>query len=141
MHFTKTIDELTHFISLDHIPSELGGDDPWTFSYPEPQPGENDRMKDDVSRCRLLENRAKVILDFESATQKWIQSALQADTEVKQKRDLLAEQLRKGYWQLDPYIRARTWYDRTGIIKPGGTIDYYPNQHGPGVVHDPDGVD
>ncbi|MCJ1378025.1 hypothetical protein MMC17_001121 [Xylographa soralifera] len=141
VHFTKTTDELSHFISLTHIPTELGGDDPWTFSYPEPQPGENNRMKDGATRHRLLEERATVVKEFENATQKWIESAPQADIVVGQKRNSLAEQLRKGYWQLDPYLRARTWYDRTGIIKPGGTIEYYPNTNGTGEAHDPDGVD
>ncbi|MCJ1288457.1 hypothetical protein MMC26_007815 [Xylographa opegraphella] len=141
VHFTKTIDELSHFISLNHIPTELGGDDPWTFSYTEPQPDENERMKDDTTRHRLLDERATVVKDFENATQKWIRSAPQTDTGVEQKRNSLAEELRKGYWRLDPYLRARTWYDRTGIIKPGGIIDYYPDVDGTEMAYDPDGLD
>ncbi|MCJ1399292.1 hypothetical protein MMC11_002494 [Xylographa trunciseda] len=141
VHFTKTTDELSQFISLAHIPAELGGEDPWTFSYPEPQPGENDRMKDEPARQRLLDERALVVKEFEDATQKWIKSAPQTDAVLAQRRTSLAEQLRKGYWQLDPYLRARTWYDRTGIIKPGGTVDFYPDVDGTGGAHDPDGVD
>ncbi|MCJ1394974.1 hypothetical protein MMC18_007855 [Xylographa bjoerkii] len=141
VHFTKNIDELSQFISLPHIPTELGGEDPWTFSYPEPQPDENDKMKDNDTRQRLLEERTKVVKEFEDVTQKWIQSPPQADAVLGQKRNSLAEQLRKGYWQLDPYLRARTWYDRTGMIKPGGTIEYYPKINGAEGAHDPDGVD
>ena len=46
----------------------------------------------------------------------------------KSERDEIAAKLRKNYWQLDPYIRARAFYDRTGMIKPGGSIEYYPSQ-------------
>ena len=141
VHFTKNTDELSQFISLSHIPTELGGEDPWTFSYPEPRPGENDKMKDDATRQRLLKERATVVKEFEDATQKWIQGAPQADAALKQRRNSIAEQLQKGYWQLDPYLRARTWYDRTGMIKPGGAIDYYPKANGLEGTNDPDGVD
>ena len=98
-------------------------------------------MKDDATRHRLLEERAVIVKEFEYATQRWIQSAPPADTGVRQKRNSLAEQLRKGYWQLDPYLRARTWYDRTGMIKPDGTIDYDPTVDETGEAHDPNGVD
>jgi hypothetical protein len=29
--------------------------------------------------------------------------------------------------RLDPYIRARTIYDRYGMIKEGGLLNFYPN--------------
>ena len=48
------------------------------------------------------------------------------DAELMTKRNTLAEQLRKGYWQLDPYLRARSLYDRQGMITKDGTTQYYP---------------
>lgn len=36
---------------------------------------------------------------------------------------MLTEELRKNYWLLDPYLRAKSWYDRTGVVSDGGRID------------------
>jgi hypothetical protein len=44
---------------------------------------------------------------------------------IKGNRESIAAQLRNDYWVLDPYLRARSFYDRVGIIKPGGAVDYY----------------
>jgi hypothetical protein len=38
----------------------------------------------------------------------------------------LIEKLREQYWVLDPYIRARSLYDRLNIIQGGGKIEFYP---------------
>ncbi len=124
VHFTKNVEELETFIERSHIIKELGGDDPWEYKYLEPQSGENELMSDDGTKQRLLDERAGIVKDFESATQQWVQDP-QAHDSSKQRRNELAERLRSGYWQLDPYIRARSLYDRTGLIKKGGKIPFY----------------
>jgi len=48
--------------------------------------------------------------------------------EVKQERSRLTEALRKNYWTLDPYIRAKSWYDRTGVLLPNGDVEFYPEK-------------
>ncbi len=45
---------------------------------------------------------------------------------VAQERRQLAAALRANYWRLDPYVRARTIYDRIGVIREDGRIDFYP---------------
>ena len=125
IHFTKNIEELEQFVARDHIPKELGGDDPWSYHYEEPLPGENDRMLDELTRQQLLEERAAAIKEFETVTQEWIQGSV-ANQIMNQKRNGLAERLRSGYWRLDPYVRARSLYDRTGMIGESGRIHYYP---------------
>ena len=121
VHFTKNVEELEAFVERSHILKELGGDDNWTYEYVEPRPGENDQMNDSATRGRLLDERAVNVKDFENLTQEWIE----APRVVEQKRNELAERLRSGYWQLDPYIRARSLYDRTGVIQEGGRIQHY----------------
>ena len=120
-HFTRNVEELEAFIERNHIPKELGGDDPWQYQFVEPKLGENDQMKDETTKQRLLSERAELVKDFEKTTQEWIKEP-QA---VQQKRAELAERLRSGYWQLDPYLRARSLYDRTGTMVKGGKIDHY----------------
>lgn len=121
VHFTKSVDELTSFIARDHIIAELGGDDPWTYHYEEPHTGENDRMKDVSTRDRLLDERAAVVRDFEAVTRAWVAG----EGAKGEGREEIAERLRVGYWALDPYVRARSIYDRTGIIGEGGKIHHH----------------
>lgn len=124
IHFTKNIEELAEFVERSHIIKELGGDDPWTYQYVEPTPGENQLLSDSVTKKRLLDERAAVVKDYETTTQQWINDPNSTDA-LQQRRSELAKQLRTGYWELDPYLRARTLYDRTGIIRQGGYIQYY----------------
>lgn len=121
VHFTKSVEELEKYIERSHIIKELGGDDQWTYEYVEPRPDENERMEDSTTRDRLLDERAAIVKDFERLTQEWIQEP----RGIEQKRTELAGRLRSGYWQLDPYIRARSLYDRTKVIQEGGRIQHY----------------
>lgn len=123
IHFTKNVEELADFIERSHIIKELGGDDPWTYQYVEPVAGENELLSDRVTRQRLLDERALAVKDYETATQQWIHAS--NSTEALQQRSELTKRLRTGYWELDPYLRARTLYDRTGVIREGGHIHYY----------------
>ena len=126
VHFTKTAEELEQFIERRHIIKELGGDDPWDYHYVEPVPDENKLLLDDTTRQHLLKERATVIKEYETTTQQWIRDSHSQEA-LQQKRAELAERLRSGYWELDPYVRARSLYDRTGLISEGGKIQFYPS--------------
>ena len=153
VHFTNTVDELSKYVARERIPAELGGDDPYTYAYVEPTPGENAELADAATRDRLLEARAAIVREFEAATQAWVAGPPDA-AEVRERRREIAERLRKGYWELDPYVRARSLCDRIGVIGKGGRIEFYPEKaeaksdgevakaDGPAPAgHDPDGVD
>jgi len=124
VHFTKSAQDLSQFIDAKHIPKDLGGEEDWTYRYVEPVPGENDRMKDTAIRQKLEAERAGIVREYEAATIKWSKSG---DMSLNQTRLQLAEKLRKNYWQLDPYVRARSLYDRWGVIRGGGVVDFYPS--------------
>ena len=124
VHFTKNIDELSKFIPLDHIIHEMGGKDPWTYSFVPPKKGENAALEDTSTRETLLEKRALIVKEFENVTIRWLQGD---EAEVQKQRKVLKDDLRTGYWELDPYLRARTSYDRTGVIQPGGRKQFYPS--------------
>ena len=142
VHFTKNEHELEQFVPRSNIIKELGGDDPYMYEYVEPRPGEDAKMADEVTRQRLLDERALLVSDFENTTLDWIRDPQPA---TQQKRNELVAQLRTGYWQLDPYVRARTLYDRTGMIREGGFIQHYGGPNGttsaPPHVHSADDVD
>ena len=148
VHFTRNLDELAEFVPLDHIPHEEGGKDPWTYNYVPPASGENAKMDNDDFREKLMEGRRKVVREYESVTQHWMHST---GSEVVERRKALTEELRTGYWELDPYVRARTLYDRTGMINFGGGVQFYPRKDSQAVPmanggpisagHTDDGVD
>ena len=127
VHFTNNHDELTRYIPAEHLITELGGSDPWSYSYVEPVAGENKMMSETATRDKLLGERAEVVREFEAATIQWLKSGVgeESNKEVVSKRDSIAEKLRTGYWTLDPYVRARSYYDRTGVIKAGGKVSFY----------------
>jgi hypothetical protein len=119
IHFTKNISDLEKFIPRSRIMSELEGDEKFEYKYVEPVPGENDIMKDTATRDKILEERAVMVERFEKATKSWI-----AGEDASSERNAIAEELNGNYWKLDPYIRARTIYDRIGAIGERGGFVY-----------------
>ncbi|KAF3005034.1 hypothetical protein E8E13_009124 [Curvularia kusanoi] len=130
--FVKNVDELSKFVPRDQIPTDLGGDEDWVFKYPEPVPGENDTMKDTATRQKIEADRAQIVHRYESAVLEWVSAGSSTQTDAldqrRKERDTIAEDLRKNYWVLDPYVRARTLYDRMGVISQGGQLAFYPGK-------------
>jgi hypothetical protein len=126
VHFAKDIKELEKFVPRSQIPSELGGDEKWTYAYPEPVPGENDKMKDTAAREALERERAETVRRYEAVLNEWVHDGEAKSLEERRKeRDEVAEELRRNYWMLDPYVRARTLYDRAGVLNEGGRLGFY----------------
>ncbi|KAK4034537.1 hypothetical protein C8A01DRAFT_18697 [Parachaetomium inaequale] len=120
---------MEEFIPLKHIPKDLEGDEDWTYQYVEPAEGENAKLADAATRDRLLAAREALYKEYESATLEWIRNAGEdkaAAEEIKARRNAIADRLREDYWNVDPYVRARSYYDRIGVLLPGGKLDWYP---------------
>jgi CRAL/TRIO domain len=124
IHFTRSAADLEKFIPRDRIVKELEGDEPYEWMYIEPVPGENDMMKDTEARDKIQAERDEMVRRFEESTGKWIAGEEGAGTE----RDEIAKELNENYWRLDPYVRARTVYDRVGAIGPQGGFVYSKNE-------------
>ncbi|KAL8289338.1 hypothetical protein RB597_001097 [Gaeumannomyces tritici] len=124
VHFTNDAKAMEEFVALDKLPKELDGEEDWQYKYTAPVPGENDKMKDTATRDKLLAERELIYRQYEDATLRMIRDP--TDQAARKERTEIVARMRTQYWQLDPYIRARSWYDRTGVLKPDGSIDYYP---------------
>ncbi|KAI0002375.1 CRAL/TRIO domain-containing protein [Xylariaceae sp. FL0662B] len=127
VHFTNSVKDLEEFIAAERIPEEMDGPPGFTYKYVEPVPGENSKMKDVETRDKLLKEREILYEEYEAKTLEWISETdplKRAD--IRAQRDAIASNMRAQYWRLDPYIRSRTLYDRIGVIKPSGELDYYP---------------
>ena len=130
VHFTNATSELEQFIARDRILQELGGDDPYKYAYPEPLSDENAAMADTATRDRLQQERASVVKEFEAVTREWAEGP-QTSEQLRDRRNEIADRLKMGYWELDPYVRARCLLDRTGVIGKDGRISFYPSQSAP----------
>ena len=130
MHFTNNAKEMEEFIPIKHIPKSLDGEEDWTYTYVEPTEDENALMRDTATRDQMLAERAKLYREYEQATLEWLRIAEEGgdQTEIKKKRDEIAEKLRVDYWKIDPYLRARSYYDRIGVLQPGGRLNWYPEE-------------
>jgi CRAL/TRIO domain len=120
IHFTRSSADLEKFIPRGRIVKELEGDEQFEWKYIEPVPGENDIMKDTATRDKIQAERDEMVRRFEESTRKWIAGEEGAGKE----RDEIAKELNLNYWKLDPYVRARTVYDRAGAIGSRGGFVY-----------------
>ena len=84
-------------------------------------------------RDSLLHDRAQTVLQFQNKTHEWLSSSSSSTSDssssLKAERDSLAKSLRTGYWDVDPYIRAGSFYDRTGVIGKRGVVNFYPERN------------
>jgi hypothetical protein len=132
VHFTNSVEDLEVFIDRKRIIKELGGDEDFDYEYIEQQAGENDAIKDTAKRDEIQARNKTIAEELQEATKSWIEAANKGDKagaeSWKPKREEIIERLNKGYWDIDPYVRARSFYDRTNVIQGGGIVDFYPEQ-------------
>ena len=137
VNFTKNVQDLEKIIPRERIPKELDGSEEWEYTYPEPVDGENDIMQDFKTRDSILAKRGEISDEFENITLGLIAAANAKDKETinahREKRAELIRDLAENYWDLDPYVRAVSLYDRLGILQPGGKVDFYPKKATNGV--------
>ncbi|WBW71435.1 sec14 cytosolic factor family, phospholipid-intermembrane transfer protein Csr102 [Schizosaccharomyces osmophilus] len=120
--FTRNVKDLQQYIKADSILKEFGGPNPWKYTYPEPGQNESEALNNVDERQKLKSKKDMIAHDYEEATVDWI---LNGNPEDKQRRRQLAGQLIESYWSLDKYIRARSVYDRMGLIAPKSSHPVY----------------
>lgn len=121
IHFAKNIDELETYVPRSRILKELDGDENWEYTYIDPVPGENKIMEDTAGHEKLEAERRDMVQIYQRDTVAWSHGK-----GTGEQRAQIKEQLRENYWKLDPYLRARSHYDRTGVLGQGGKLDFYP---------------
>ncbi|KAK0643958.1 CRAL-TRIO domain-containing protein [Cercophora newfieldiana] len=124
INFTTGNADLARFIAPENLQTCYGGSDAWEYRYIEHVEGENARMQSE-KKDEMHAERNGLIQQFELLTVEW--ASFDPDSvEGRRKaaeRDDLAKQLGDSFWKLDPYVRARTYYHRAGVID-NGVIDF-----------------
>lgn len=119
IHFTRTVTDLERWIHRSQIPFWMGGDDPWKFQYPEPRPNESKHFKNDAAVEKLTRERQTTAANFEKTTRELLRATQNGDadiSEIKERREGHVRRSREIFWMLDPMQRARSFYDRWGMI-------------------------
>ncbi|KAG9289417.1 hypothetical protein G9A89_007978 [Geosiphon pyriformis] len=122
IHFTRDDKDLLEFIEPDHLMSNFGGQDPWEYKYIPSTEEENERMNDVATKEEKLKVREQLVRNFEELTRRWIDEKF--NKELKKERDETKIKLRRATLELDPYVRARTYYHRIGVLREDGTCDW-----------------
>jgi uncharacterized protein YeeX (DUF496 family) len=125
--FTYKNQELLDFIPAEHLPDlyKDAGLDKFTFTYLPPVAGENDLMKDEAGKAKVVEEWDKLSSEFEDATRAWIKKG----GEVSEDREKIAGELRTQYYKMQPYTRAKNQFQRKNeagqsVIQPDGTVTW-----------------
>lgn len=95
-------------------------------------------MKDTEAKASILKERGDIATKFEAVTRKWVDVTPGPESDALQsERTAIAKESRDNYWKLDPYVRARSLYDRQGFIRGGAEVNWYPNRDAkaPAVSH------
>ncbi|KAJ5436844.1 hypothetical protein N7445_007729 [Penicillium cf. griseofulvum] len=138
VHFTRSVTDLDKYIPRDTIPKEFAGEGDWSYTYDEPVKDENAIMKDTEMRDTLMYDRMMIGIRMISATAAWISASSHIEgredvakvLEIKSRRTAVIDEFRVNYWKLDPYIRARSFIDRTGMLLPGGKLGLNDSANG-----------
>ncbi|KAF8939893.1 CRAL-TRIO domain-containing protein [Dissophora ornata] len=131
IRFTRSDKELTEVIDAEFLPNKYdGGKSQYAFKYLPVVPGENDRMNDTETKERLLEEWRAVMWKFEALTREWISckktEGARSEEVIEAERLGLTKDIRAAYFNLDPYIRARTLYHRSEhpVIQADGSTNW-----------------
>lgn len=109
---SNELDVVPQYICEDTI----GGDQVDVVKWVEPLPGEKEGLdRNDPKRQEMWKSYRDISRDYEQVTKKWIISDGQDDT-LNAERDLQSKRLRLKFIELEPFIRARSMYQRAGII-------------------------
>ena len=128
VHFTNSVEDLEHYIAKKQIIKELGGDEDWEYKFTQPSESEATTLKDEGTREKLRQQRLLDASDYQKKTFEWIDHGSNAEGKAAmEQREQLAVKLHENYWQLDPYVRARSLYDRVGMIGSDGKINFNPS--------------
>jgi hypothetical protein len=126
IHFTNGTKDLKRFISAENLQKCYGGEDDWEYKYIGPELGESRPLLSEEKRAKIQNERNELVQQFEQMTIDWT-CADEESAEGKEKneeRHKLVNGLRDNYWKLDPFIRAKTYYHRVGVIGATGEVDF-----------------
>ncbi|SNX87831.1 related to CSR1 - phosphatidylinositol transfer protein [Melanopsichium pennsylvanicum] len=135
--FSSKAHDLAELVPASKIRKGMGGTMDWDWDYIEPQAGENDIMKDTKSRKKIEAEMKELTDEFEKVTREWFETTANDDEneDLAYRREVLAKQVRLKNYQLQPFVRAKNIYQRSGLMTMDGTVTWeYPQVNGKSIT-------
>lgn len=115
--FSYSTSDLLAMISIDQLPDFLGGSSRYHYKWTPPRDDDDAPLRDFRTRHKLLSLRSSQYDTLEKLTVDWIQEPdFRESLRLFTDRQLCLDDLAISYWQLDPYVRSRSVFDRHGIL-------------------------
>ncbi|KAK9729377.1 hypothetical protein K7432_000342 [Basidiobolus ranarum] len=105
--------ELCNHIDPEQLLESFGGKDPYEYRYVPPTLEELESTVSSQEKQKAHQHFWETVKAFVRVTEKWIKDPVTLD----QERQNAAQQLREAGHELQPFIRASTFYHRTGEIQ------------------------
>lgn len=131
--FSSKAVDLKDYASTAKLRKGMGGTLDWEWDYIEPDPHENDLMKDTETVKAMQAEYDDLARQFEKATQDWVAAGDTDDQAPDEtfRREVIAKQLRLTALRMNRYVRAKNVYQRAGILKDDGSFEWeYPQKDG-----------
>lgn len=131
--FSSKAVDLKDYADQSKIRKGMGGTMDWDWDYIEPDPKENDLLKDDKTREAMIGEYYELATEYENLTKEWMQKGDTDDQakDLTHKREVVAKQLRLTAYRMGKYTRAKNVYQRAGILKEDCSFEWeYPQQDG-----------
>ncbi|PWN98190.1 hypothetical protein FA09DRAFT_338618 [Tilletiopsis washingtonensis] len=131
--FSSKAADLKDYATTEKLRKGMGGTMEWDWDYTEPDPKENDLMKDTKTVDAMKKEYDDLAKEFEETTRKWFEKSDTDDgaKDLSHRRWVLTKQLRLKALQMSKYTRAVNVYQRTGILKDDCSFTWeYPQADG-----------
>ncbi|OMH78540.1 Phosphatidylinositol transfer protein CSR1 [Zancudomyces culisetae] len=126
IQFCKSIDEVSKYIDLAHIPSSKGGKSSFTFKFVLPTPEDHAHMSDVEAKAKAAEEKRQAYEEFRDATIKWIEAGKKLEKSKGPELDAIKRELeeiekhrhecqvkaREASKKLDRFTRSPALYTR-----------------------------
>ncbi|KAJ1978704.1 phosphatidylinositol transfer protein csr1 [Dimargaris verticillata] len=141
INFIRSQEDFAEFIDAANMVDWLGGESRFQYEYVGPQADENAHMLDTAQRTQAAERYNQSMVNVENATLKWLAAhkVLDANTDeskasalkeeaqaADQQRQATQTEHKAAVKALDPFVRARTFYHRVGVVQDFSQFDWKP---------------
>lgn len=121
IRFTKKAKDLEEFIDPQFIPKDLGGKDDYKPVFIAPTKENAGVLPKDEKFVEIAKERDQTFVSFIEATIQWILSKEAAESaDWERVRAQTQIDLARNYLKLDPYIRNKSAFERSGEMKVNG---------------------
>lgn len=124
--FCSNAKEIAKYIDPKHLEKDFGGTSSWSYEFKTPIEGENKQMDDIDTREIRMNKFVDVAERLEELTKKWVNGD---NSVAEERREKVLKELLIRRFDLDPYIRGRSSFDRDGTVVGDGQVVWHYN-HG-----------